>query len=87
MTYAWKEREDLARADRDIAAGEKRIADQILVIQGLITSGRDTTEAETRLHTYRQTLQGQRRLRDLILDEIARLEAPRSQRAPTGSSS
>jgi len=68
------EREHLARADRDIAAGERRISAQELLIERLRRDGHDTGEAERLLVTLQQSLETWRGHRDLILQAIDRLE-------------
>ncbi|MEZ0169387.1 hypothetical protein [Microvirga sp. TS319] len=40
------EREHLARAERDIAEGERRVTRQMLLVEELRRDGHDTTEAE-----------------------------------------
>ncbi len=76
MPHAWKEREDLAKADLDIAAGERRVAEQIALIEQMTRKGQNTTEASRLLRNYDETLEQFRFHRQLILDEIARQEGP-----------
>lgn len=68
------EREHLSDADRDIAGGERRITDQLLLIERLRQGGHDTGDAERLLLTLRQTLEAWHGHRETILNEIARLE-------------
>lgn len=76
MSRAWKEREDLAKADVDIAEGERRLAQQISLIQWMAKKGQDPEEATKLLWNYQTTLEAWREHRRLILQEIARLEGP-----------
>ena len=68
------ERRHLAKADCDLADGERRITDQLLLIEQLRTDGHDTTEAENLLLALRQTLEGWWEHLTLIVQAIARLE-------------
>lgn len=68
------ERGHLAKADRDIVDGERRITAQQLLIEQLRVDEHDTSEAERLLLTLRQTLEAWQSHRDLILQAIARLE-------------
>jgi len=70
-----QEREHLTRADRDIAAGEERIARQRELIGHLQSKGLSVAEAEALLETLSQTLLSWRDHRALILDRIAHLES------------
>ena len=74
MPYAWKEREDLAKAEIDITAGEMRVAEQIALIEWMTNKGQDTTEARRLLRNYDETLEQFQVHRQLILDEIVRQE-------------
>ena len=47
MSDRQKEREDLARADFDVAEGEKRVSEQIILIQQLTERGEERVEAES----------------------------------------
>jgi hypothetical protein len=76
MSHLWKERQDLDKADADIAAGEKRVTEQITLIERLAAEGQDTTEARKLLRNYETTLEAWRDHRRLILEEIERLEGP-----------
>ncbi len=76
MPHAWKEHQDLAKAEADIAAGERRVAEQILRLEELSRDSHDTTEAERLLRNFEETLEQFRVHRQLILDEIARQEGP-----------
>jgi len=82
MPHAWKEREDLAKADIDIAEGEKRVAEQIALVERLAAHGHDLTEAKKLLQNYEQTLEAFQAHRQIILDEIARQEGPEPQHTP-----
>ena len=79
MSRIWKEREDLAEADVHIAEGERRLAQQITLIQWMAKKGQDTEEATKLLWHYKQALEPLRRHRQLIWDEIARLEGPEQE--------
>jgi len=79
MPHAWKEREDLAKAEIDVAEGERRLAQQITLIQAMAKKGHDTEEATKLLWNYMQTLEQFRRHRQLSLDEIERQEGPKSR--------
>jgi len=68
------ERGHLAKADSDLADGERRITAQMLLIEQLRADGRDTVEAERLLLTLRQTLDAWWGHRDLIVQAITRLE-------------
>ena len=68
------EREHLTRADRDIVAGERRVTAQVLLIERFRGGGHDTREAERLLLTMQQSLETWQGHRNLILQEIARLE-------------
>ena len=76
MPHAWTEHEHLAKADIDIAAGEKRVAEQIALIAWMARKGQDTAEAEKLLRTLERTLETWRDHRRLILEAIARQEGP-----------
>ena len=80
-----REREHLAKADRGITDGERRIFAQELLIKQLHRSGHETDGAERLLLTLRQTMEVWRDHRELILQEIARIErAPRSDAGRRG---
>jgi len=75
-----RERADLAKAEYDIAEGEKRITRQILLIEKMRQDGHDLTEAEALLLTLRGTLAAWEAHRDEILRELERhkvLHSPR----------
>ena len=74
MTDLQKEHEDLAKAELDIIAGEKRITEHIVRIQKMKDTGQSTTRAEEMLRTLEETLEAWRGHRQAILDTIARLE-------------
>ena len=82
MPRATKEREDLAKAEVDIAEGEKRLSEQIALIERLAEHGHDVTEAERLRRNYEQTLEEFRRHRALILYEIERQEGPEPHDTP-----
>ncbi|WP_407525711.1 hypothetical protein [Methylobacterium oryzisoli] len=65
----------LARADRAIAAGERRIAEQVERIAHLRRCDLSIAAAEQLLHTLRQTLIGWQDTREEIRRTIARIEA------------
>lgn len=64
----------LAKAESDIAAGERRVSAQALLVERLRDGGHETGEAEALLLTLRQTLAAWRGHRDEILRTVARLE-------------
>ncbi len=68
------EREHLAKADQDIAEGERRITAQALLIERLREYKHEARDAEALLLTLRQTLEAWKAHRDEILRVIARLE-------------
>jgi hypothetical protein len=72
------EREHLAKAERDIAEGERRITRQMLLIERMGREGHDTAEAEKLLLTLRETLAEWQAHREEILRELARHHALRS---------
>ncbi len=72
MVDMHKEREDLAKADRDIAEGEKRVAEQIILIHRMAETGQDTALAEEFLRRLEQTLEQWHVHRRLILEALAR---------------
>ncbi|WP_245272820.1 hypothetical protein [Microvirga lotononidis] len=72
MVDKQKELEDLAKADQDIADGERRVADQIILIEQMIRQGRDTALAEEFLRSLEQTLEQWHVHRRLILDALDR---------------
>ena len=74
MPYAWKEREELAKVERDIVEGERLAAEQVLRIGWMAKRGHDTKEAEKLLRNCEQSLEQLRRHQQLILDEIVRRE-------------
>jgi hypothetical protein len=76
------EKENLAKANRDISEGEDRIARQTELVERLRRSGHSVAQAERLLDTLHQTLQSWRDHRDEILRTITRLEMGR----PEGSS-
>jgi hypothetical protein len=64
----------LARAESAIAAGERRIAEQIDRIAHLRRCNLSVTAAEQLLDTLRQTLRGWQETREEIRRTIARIE-------------
>ncbi len=66
------EQEALAKAESDIADGERRVTDQIVLIETLRRDGHDVSEAEKLLQTFRATLVAWYGHRDEILLELAR---------------
>ncbi|MBO1909737.1 hypothetical protein J4G37_33700 [Microvirga sp. 3-52] len=66
-----QEREHLAKADRHIAEGERRVAEQIALIERMIGSGQSTALAEEFLQTLEETLKQWRSHRKLILEALA----------------
>jgi hypothetical protein len=71
MVDKQKEREDLAKADQDIADGERRVAEQIILIERMRKDGRDTVLAEEFLRMLEQTLEQWNVHRRLILEALA----------------
>jgi len=84
MSDIAKEREDLAKVDLDIAEGERRVNEQIALIERLAEHGHDVTEAKKLLQNYETTLEAWREHRHLIIEEIERLEG-RKPEAPSVS--
>lgn len=72
------EREHLAKAERDIAEGERRITRQMLLIERMHQEGHDTTEAERLLLSLRETLAEWQAHREKILQELERHNGLRS---------
>ncbi|WP_262031495.1 hypothetical protein [Microvirga sp. Mcv34] len=72
MVNIQQEREYLILADRHLAEGKRRIAEQIVLIQNLTRCGHDTTEAKKLLQNFEDTLEIWHTHRGLILDAIAR---------------
>ncbi|WP_210529646.1 hypothetical protein [Rubellimicrobium arenae] len=75
------ERATLAKAERDIAEGEARIANQADLVGRLRATGQDIGMAEALLATLQGTLRQWQDHRDEILRTIARLE---QESAPAG---
>ncbi|QRM31374.1 hypothetical protein [Microvirga sp. VF16] len=82
MPNDWKERENLAKIDADIAEAERRVAQQINLIRRMTLKRQETGEATKLLWNYMQALEQWRRHRQLILDEIARQEGPEPEAPP-----
>ena len=61
----------LELANRHIAEGEQRIAEQKALIAGLERRGRDTTTVNELLAAFEEALELMMRHRDLILEELA----------------
>ncbi|WP_414475698.1 hypothetical protein [Microvirga sp. M2] len=76
MPNAWKECEDIARIDEEIAAGQKRVAERIHLIQWLMENGHDTAEVRKQLQDDEQALRNWREHRLDLLEEVARQEEP-----------
>jgi phage-related minor tail protein len=74
MSHTWKEREDLAQADRHIAEGERRSAEQQRLIEQIAEAGQSTAEAKRLLWNFEETLDQFRVHRQLILDEMGHQE-------------
>jgi hypothetical protein len=72
MSDIQQEREHLAQADRHIAEGETRVAEQIALIERMAKQGQDITLAEEFLRNLEQSLEQFRNHRQLILDALAR---------------
>ncbi|WP_262272278.1 hypothetical protein [Microvirga yunnanensis] len=85
MSDLQRERGDLVTADRHLAAGEQRIAEQIALIQRMTRDGYDTALARDLLRLLEETMVTWKDHRQLILDAIARHEralAPAPQPHP-----
>jgi len=67
-----QERAHLALADRHIAEGEKRIADQTRCVERLTEQGHDPAKDRDLLRLLEETLVNWRGHRQLILETIAR---------------
>lgn len=67
MFHLALERRHLAKADLDIAEGEKRITKQMIRIETMRQSGFDTAEAEKFLETLQETLAAWQEHREDIL--------------------
>lgn len=76
MSRMWKERKDPAEVDVQITKGERRLAQQITLIQWMTKKGQDTEEVAKLLWHYQQALEQLRWHRQLISDDIAPLEGP-----------
>ena len=72
MSNLQQEREHLALAEHHIAAGERRLAQQIALIEQMTREGHDTILAKEFLKILEQTLEEWRVHRQLIVDTIAR---------------
>jgi len=72
------ERKHLAKAERDIADGERRITRQMLLIEKMRQEGHDTNEADRLLLTLEDTLAEWRAHRDEILRNLERHNTLRS---------
>ncbi|WP_262271562.1 hypothetical protein [Microvirga yunnanensis] len=86
MSDLQREREDLVTADRHLAAGEQRIAEQIALIRRMTRDGYDTALARDLLRLLDETMVTWKDHRQLILDAIARherdLASPRRHPGP-----
>ena len=78
------EKETLAKADRDVAEGERRVAQQAELIEHMRSRGspHDVTAAEGLLRTLQETLQSWRDHRATIIRTIADMEAGRLPGGP-----
>ncbi|WP_201833803.1 hypothetical protein [Microvirga zambiensis] len=72
------DREHLAKAERDIAEGERRVTRQMILIEKLRHDGHDTVEAEHLLLTLETTLAEWQAHREEILRDLERHSALRS---------
>ncbi|MGI3778727.1 MAG: hypothetical protein ACRYGC_15670 [Janthinobacterium lividum] len=79
------ERGHLAKADRDLAEGERRISAQMLMIEHLRATGHGTDAAERLLLTLRETLEAWLNHRVLIVEAITRLEGASPTVMPGGA--
>ena len=78
MTDLETEREHLAKANRDLVEGERRVSAQMLLIERMRVGERDTSDAELLLLMLQQSLQAWQNHRELILQAITRLESSAS---------
>ncbi|MDR7037786.1 hypothetical protein J2X36_004512 [Methylobacterium sp. BE186] len=76
MSELEEKRVYLAQADRHIAEGETRIADQVALIARLKKDGHDLNLARDFLHVLVGTLAQWNVHRQLILNRIAQLTTP-----------
>ncbi|ACL63054.1 hypothetical protein [Methylobacterium nodulans] len=72
--YLQQEQEDLIQADRHLAAGEKRVIEQIVLLQRMTEKGYDTATGKDLLRLLEETMVIWQDHRQLILDAIARHE-------------
>ena len=72
MSDPFMESEHLARAERHIAEGERRVAAQREIIARLVEEGRDTALAKKLLQSLEQALEQWHVHRRLILESLAR---------------
>ncbi len=77
-----REREVLARADRDVLQGRLRVQAQDRLVSDLRSRGADVREAERLLRLMRETLHQWQQHRVLILQRVGYLEAKSSTLAP-----
>jgi len=80
MTDLQQERDELIQADRHLAEGERRIAEQIQLIEWMTRHGYDTIVAKDLLRLLEETLTIWKQHRQLILDAIARYECSGAER-------
>jgi hypothetical protein len=73
MQDVQQEHEHLARVEGHIAEGEKRVAEQIALVERMLKEGQDTGLAEQFLQSLEETLRQWRAHRHLMLDELARV--------------
>ncbi|MEZ0168722.1 hypothetical protein [Microvirga sp. TS319] len=76
MPSPWKECEEIARIDEEIAAGQQRVAERIHLIQWLTGNGGDTAEIRKLLQDDEQALRRWREHRLNLLEDVARHEEP-----------
>ncbi|WP_414475373.1 hypothetical protein [Microvirga sp. M2] len=74
MNDLQREYQDLVQADRHLAAGEQRIAEQLALIQRMVEQGYETARAKDLLRLLEETMVAWRDHHQLILDTIARHE-------------
>jgi len=70
-----KEAADLAKAEADVVAGERRVSEQRLRIDHLRSDGHHTALAESLLRTFESTLGEWIAHRDEIVRRIAPIDA------------
>ena len=70
-----REVEHLNKAEADIGAGEKRVTEQVMLIERLRSDGRDTREAERFLGNLERMLAEWQQHREDIIKTIRQIDA------------